>query len=85
MFATSDPDYDHELGDAAKERLNDQNWSHIFPIYTTKIDMTKGGEFDKTLKEQLSSITKDLAEEFPGTESLERLMIQYAAMLACWR
>ena len=54
-------------------------------MYLQKIDMQSGGVFQNTFKHELKSITKELSTMFPKNESVQRLIKQYAALLANWR
>ena len=77
--------YNRELSEAAKVKLSGKNWTALFRAYLQAIDMSPGGVFDITFKRELKLILEELLKEFPDAQSIERLIIQYACLLANWR
>jgi len=76
--------YDANKSDEAKYTLNNKNWSGLFPLYLERIDLSPGGTFDETWKDELTSITQEMLLKYPN-ECVERLITQYASILANWR
>ena len=85
MLLLKNLNYDRKKSDAAKEKLSSKNWTALFRAYLQAIDMSPGGIFDKTFRRELNLILEELLKEFPDAQSIERLILQYACLLANWR
>ena len=57
----------------------------IFCAILEKIDFDPNGDFMVCFYDEIASITRDLQDEFPDVETIERLVLQYAVYLATWR
>ena len=77
--------FDKNLSDEAKDVLMGKNWSSVFFTYLAPIDFEQNGSFDKWFKLEKSAILKELEAEYPNVHSIDRLCLQYAAILANWR
>ena len=80
-----DPNYNNFKGVAAKKELESEDWSMILSAYLQPIDFTEGGVYDLCFKEETTLVSEDLSVEFPGSAQVERLKVQYIALLASFR
>ena len=80
-----DPNYDNVKGEAAKKLLEDENWSMLLSAYLQPIDFSIGEVYDLCFKEETTLVSEDLSVEFPGSAQVERLKVQYIALLASFR
>ena len=58
----------------------------MFRAHLEEIDFSPDGEFFKTLNDEMKKMTDHLTRKFGRVvQSIERLIVQYCAMLANWR
>ena len=77
-----DPDYDTELGSKGREDLLEENWSTIFPAHLCKPNMKK---LARLVKQIIKWLKADNAELSESGVNIDRLLFQYALIIANWR
>ena len=81
----NDPNYNNVKGGEAKKKLEAENWSPLLSAYLQPIDFTEGGVYDLCFNEEATLVTQDLSVEFSASAQVERLKVQFLALLASFR
>ena len=81
-----DPNYNVTKSNTARENFKKTNFSPVFRAHLEEIDFSPDGEFFTTLNDEMEKFTTHLTKKFGRVvQSIERLIVQYVAMLANWR